>query len=402
MNNSIIDGSIGDIREILNNQMVDSFVNYDDISEEQKIDTNSKDTRISLGKKHMKFDIVMKQIGGELKYIKSGSTGHTFKISSNGKSWALKVVPYYSVGKLENIYNVNRPENAEIKMLQVLSSFVKKNETPHIILPVLTFYTDIDYFVSGNIVEIAKKSDKYESYKEFLKKYAKNKYYPKVSILLSEWADGGDLLDYIRTNHKNISLMEWKVYFFQILATLALIQNRYIGFRHNDLKANNVLLKKTNKKIKYFFYEIEKKQYILPNTGQIIKLWDFDFACIPNVVDNIKVMMEWTKKLNVTSKQHRYYDVHYFFNTLLRFGLGGEHLHKNKDIPQEVKDFMDRVVPERYRNEKKFVALKGRFLLDEEYKIPENIIDEDIFFQEFRDNAKSYKQKMEKIKLAEK
>ena len=110
-----------------------------------------------------------------------------------------------------------------------------------------------------------------------------------------------------------------KVY-FSILSVLAIIQNKYPGFRHNDLKANNLLVHKvpistTNNKFKY---KINGQIYIVPCIGFQIKLWDFDFACIPGIVDNSKVDAEWTNRINIKPEQNRYYDVHYFFNTLTK------------------------------------------------------------------------------------
>ena len=36
----------------------------------------------------------------------------------------------------------------------------------------------------------------------------------------------------------------WRVIFFQIISVLAVIHKKYPNFRHNDLKANNILLQK--------------------------------------------------------------------------------------------------------------------------------------------------------------
>ena len=68
------------------------------------------------------------------------------------------------------------------------------------------------------------------------------------------------------------------------------------------------LLSKNNK----FKYKINGKIYIIPNLGFQIKIWDFDFACINNIVENSKVNAEWTNRINVNNKPNRYYDVHYF------------------------------------------------------------------------------------------
>ena len=70
----------------------------------------------------------------------------------------------------------------------------------------------------------------------------KKEFFDTAVILISEWANGGDLLDFLRRNYKKLDLLHWKVIIFQILFTLAVIQKKYPGFRHNDLKANNILL----------------------------------------------------------------------------------------------------------------------------------------------------------------
>ena len=195
-------------------------------------------------------------------------------------------------------------------MIKLLSNFVLKKQTPHIVLPITTFNTSIKPFLNlkkDNIVSNKK-------YDDFLKRYKKGYYYKNVSVLISEWANSGDLLDYIRKNHQKFKLKHWRSIIFQFLSCLAVIQEKYPSFRHNDLKANNVLVhtipkSKTNNK---FMYKINGQKYIVPNIGFQIKLWDFDFACIPGVVDNSKVNDDWTDAINIKPEKNRYYDVHYF------------------------------------------------------------------------------------------
>jgi serine/threonine protein kinase len=127
------------------------------------------------------------------------------------------------------------------------------------------------------------------------------------------------------------------VLFFQVISTLAVIQSKYPSFRHNDLKANNILVHKINKKNQKFSYRIVRCDYIVPNIGFQLKLWDYDFACIPNVINNAKVEAEWTTKINIKPEQNRYYDIHYFFNTLSRKGFFPEFLTE-PEIPEKVKE----------------------------------------------------------------
>ena len=76
-------------------------------------------------------------------------------------------------------------------------------------------------------------------------------------------------------------------------------------------------MSKNNNKV---LYKINGQQYIVPCIG-IQQLWDLDFASIPGVIDNSKVCAKWTSKINIEPEQNRYYDIHYFFNTLTKKGF---------------------------------------------------------------------------------
>lgn len=373
-------------------------------------ETTSNDTRVALHKKVDNFHSIITQIGGKLHYIKSGTTGHTFRgeiqCDPNNESsifeYAVKVVAYPKKSKYGEIYNTTRPENAEIMMLRLLSYFIVNKQTPHIVLPIATFNTDIQPFLSLLEDNVVDESDK--KYLSFIDKYKKKEFHDQVSILVSEWANRGDLLDYIRKYYKQIKLDHWKIFFFQIISTLAVIQSKFPDFRHNDLKANNVLIHKIGRERPKFTYTVLRDKYTVPNLGYTLKLWDFDFACIPGVVDNIKVELPWTKPINVRPVRHQYYDLHYFFNTLAFTGffprfMSSEYVHP------EVKEFVKRVVPEKYRTKicihmappktkkdkerqckicHKYVHSKGRLLVNDEYVTPAKLLRNDPFFEVFR------------------
>ena len=370
----ILDGNnLNPLLELESNE-TDAFVN----------NTNDIDIRNVLNKKVLDFGQVINAIGSKLVYIKSGTTGHTFRGfdpgNPNNPNYAVKVVAYPKRENYGDLNDIRRPENAELLMLKVLSYFVINNQTPHLILPIGTFNTSIKPFLSlqkNKIVDNKK-------YTQFIKRYKKGDLHNEVSVLISEWANGGDLLEYIRNNHKKMTLKIWRVVLFQILSVLAVIQAKYPGFRHNDLKANNLLIHsiESRNKNNKFKYKINGQTYIIPNIGIQIKLWDFDFACIDGVVDNTKVNAEWTDKINVNPKKNRYYDIHYFFNTLTRKGFFPEFF----DIPEiskSVKDFFKRMVPEKYRSGD-MVAERGRLLVDDEYLTPDQILKNDPFFEKIR------------------
>ena len=161
------------------------------------------------------------------------------------------------------------------------------------------------------------------------------------------------------------------------------------------MKANNILVQKIDQRNRnnYFLYRltIENKiyEYLVPNIGIQIKLWDFDFACIPGIVENSKVSSDWTDKINVKAVQNRYYDLHYFFNTLTKKGFLPE-FWDAKEIHHSVKQFVRDIIPEKYANpkseneDKPMVTDRGRILLDEEFTTPQRILLDHEFFNKIR------------------
>ena len=371
------------IQGMIKDKDIESIVDYSTNSEDVN-SVVSEDIRNLMPKNYLDFNTTIKTLGGKLLYIKSGSTGHTFKgvypDDIDKPNYAVKVVAYPKKENYGDLFNVKRPENAELLMIKLLSSFVRNNQTPHIVLPIITFNTSIKPFLSlpkNNIVNNKK-------FDQFIKRYKKGEYYENVSVLISEWANSGDLLDYIRNNYKKFKLNTWVTLFFQILSVLAIIHAKYPSFRHNDLKANNLLINKigTTTPNSKFQYKINGQVYIVPNIGFQVKLWDFDFACISGLIDNSKVEAEWTSKINIEPIKNRYYDVHYFFNTLTKNGFFPQ-FWTEPEIPQKIKEFVLRIIPEKFRKGD-LVSDRGRILSNEEYLTPDEIIKTDKLFKTLR------------------
>jgi len=375
---------IDTINELLSNTHIDSIINYKNNDERKKeFNLSSDDIRELLPKKFIDFTQAIEELGGKLLYFKSGSTGHTFKgvyPDINKNSYAVKIVAYPKRENYGDMYNIKRPENVELLMIRLLSYFVINKQTPHIILPITTFNTSIKPFLSLSKDDIVNN----KRYDKFLERYKKGEYYSNVSVLVSEWANAGDLLDYLRKHYTTFKIMHWRTLFFQVLSVLAVIQSKYPGFRHNDLKANNLLVNEmkilpNNDKHKYI---INGQTYVVANAGFQIKLWDFDLAAIPGIIDNSKVEAEWTRKINVNPVRNRYYDVHYFFNTLTQAGFFPE-FFTDPIIPSKAKEFVNRIVPDKFKKGE-LVSERGRILINEEYLTPDEILKNDPFFKVYK------------------
>ena len=394
---TIIDKRVNDIKNILQKVNIPAIVDYDTVETEAYLVNknsnikNSADVRKNVRKETANFSSIMNHADIRFKYIKSGSSGHTFRAydTTGSIQFAVKVVAYQRGVSKYGIHDKKRPENAEILMLKALSYFVANGKTPHITLLISCFNTSITHFI--NIPDINKSINKerYKRYHQFIEKYEKEQFEDLVSVLISEWCDMGDLLDYIRSNYKKMDAMIWRVILFQLLSSLAMIHLKYPAFRHNDLKANNILLTsiKETPVSNYFEYSINYNLFCVPYIGFQIKLWDFDFACIPGLIDNAKVLHSWTDKINIKPVKNQYYDIHFFFNTLMCPAFF-PHFNKPGAIPQEVKQFIYRVVPEDYRYGSKSGNIdtegKGRLLVNKELTTPFKIITTDEFFRPFR------------------
>lgn len=372
------------VKNLLGDNKLNSMVDFDNCTTETA--TSSK-----LSKKILNVKEIFSSMDVELKYLKSGTTGHTFKAISNKDpkvAFAVKVCAYPK-DEYGGINNLSRPENAELRMLKLLSYFVINRMTPHFVLPIATFNTNILNFVNIPKKIVDPTNKKNELYKQFIDRYKEGEFEDFVSVLINEWCEGGDLLDYIRKNYKSMTLRIWKVIFFQILFSLAIVHQKYPSFKHNDMKANNILVDKTdNEKTpqsEYYRYNIPNNNvyFIIPNIKLRLKIWDFDFACIDGIIDNNKVNSDWTKKINITKKKNQYYDMHYFFNTLISERFFPQFYEKDI-VPQEVIDFVHRIVPEEFRNGGKYVNKKGRIQVDTEYVTPFKVILNDPFFDKYR------------------
>jgi serine/threonine protein kinase len=354
--------------------------NFFDKSESKSGEDN--DTKKHLNKGDFKLKKVIDNLNCSLQYLSSGGNGHTFKGVNEKKEilYAIKVVAYIKYNDFGSYNNLTRPENSELCMLKLLSYFVFKKMTPHILLPIMTFDTDIKQFV--NLQKKGVVPEKNETYTKFVNNYKKNCYHKKVSVLVSEWANKGDLGAYLKINYENLSLLQWKCLFFQIISVLATIQNKYPSFRHNDLKANNILVSDKNVPRRGMGYKINGVKYNVPSCGVNLFLWDFDFACIPGVVENLKLYQEWTNDMNINTTINRYYDIHFLFCTLT-FKAFLPKLFESLKVPIEVKNFINHIIPPEYKANTAFVNDKGRLIQNVEYITPAILLTNS-FFDTFR------------------
>ena len=90
------------IEDLVKDKVIDTMVNFknDDSNDNGLLISTNEDIRELMPKKYIDFNKAIKDLGGKLLYIKSGSTGHTFKgvypppNNENKPNYAVKIVAY--------------------------------------------------------------------------------------------------------------------------------------------------------------------------------------------------------------------------------------------------------------------------------------------------------------------
>lgn len=332
-------------------------------------------------------------------YLRSGTTGHIFKImndTDDEKNYFIaKIMPYIKDEAYGKCDIPSRPENVDLIISKLMNELRIEGKTPHITKHFLSFKTNIEKFIKkfkssvkktnqNELNNCIERDGKYCMWNCFEKKYYDGEFENDALVLIEEHCES-DLLDYIRNNYATMTYKQWRIIIFQLLSTLATIHSKYPTFRHNSLKPNDVLVKKVpvNGHSEVFKYCIDSKNFYIPNIGLQIKINDFDFSSIEGIIENNKVNSEWCKSINISSKENKYYDIHYFFSTLTSERFFPQFNEPNI-VPEKIKNFIHRVIPEKYRLGSENVNPKGRILVNDEYTTPYKLIMEDPLFQKYR------------------
>ena len=153
--------------------------------------------------------------------------------------------------------------------------------------------------------------------------------YGKRNIIYYEYADGGDLRNYLRNlleQKTTKSAIEFqrsiKSILTQVFVNLYNAQKQLKGFRHFDLHPGNILVTKRGKTKGYSEYNMGKTKILRENAGIMSYMHDFAFSdcdILPN---------EYQRKhprdfadYGIVKNSHPLYDVHFLLNSLyLEFG----------------------------------------------------------------------------------
>jgi hypothetical protein len=326
-----------------------------------------------------------------------GSNGLVFKLTIDDKDFAVKII----IANNPNIYllfeHKEQPYNVEVMTLKRLNqSLLETKMTPHI-----TLY--VNHFIYKGLPPCV------EYNKLFTERY-KNSYHKQTMTIITEYAQYGSLRKYIKAGQMTPYLLQIVV--FQAIFTLAQIQDRLPGFRHNDTHTDNWLVQIDNNyvktprgrllknneslsdvnrtlKPKYYIYYFNDNFYRIPICPISLKLWDFDFSTQVGVMNNAKIncQPEHYESFGCRSNYNRYYDLHLLCNDLLMLN-DSDSVYKNNYL--NIKDefpiihFLNDIIPlENYgygghHHQRLFY---GRLIPDEDPHSPQRLLTKHPFIQ---------------------
>ena len=272
--------------------------------------------------------------------------------------------------------------NTEHTINTILTNLFLKKITPHIC--VIYGATELMEPKHSELIKMFVKRYKYKD-RECLMDLCK--------VLMTEWADLGELSDYIERNKNVWTIETWRALFFQMLAMLALIQEHYPSFRHNDLSMSNILVQKTRKTDigepkGYYKYTINGKVYCIPDVGFRVLLADFDYASIKELgITNEKLDNRYTKRFGAVSEPNRSFDAHMMLNWINMWTLRLYRYEELDGTLGEVKNFLYGIIEEKFRgNKSRYVnhtrLRNGNRIVEE--LIPVNVLEKNVFFEKYR------------------
>ena len=235
----------------------------------------------------------------------------------DGYSYSIYITPYTNDNSITDMSNSN---NSDSLFSYILSKLVLSKKTKHISLPII----NID-------AEFAQIHDILDGYKEIYEHYQKQIDNDEISNIFSlrareSFFKAVTLKQFLEKNEYNI-----KHLLFQICHTLAILQNAYTGFRHNNLNLNNIYV--YLKKSSLDTYNFNDSIFYLNNNNFDIKICNFGSANIPSLYSG-------DSNIPFYDKNNDYFDLHYFLNNLLS---------KVSNLDDETIEFLEKIIPNKYR-----------------------------------------------------
>ena len=239
-------------------------------------------------KKHFNKYIVchLGEVGGS---VDAEAYKFNLKIDGNDLYCALKLIPLVN-SESSKIMDLTYKSWKELYILKMVYNLIKNHNCPNV--PIIYMYfvckdCCINDYLNPNIIKyfnnltIRKnlENNKETEMCNILKRMEKKKGFGTSSLcILNELCDNS-LKDIINTKYvESINDSMFYTFIFQIISGVYAI-HKICSICHFDLHGGNILISKIESN-GYWLYNIDNKNYYIPNTGYILKIWDFGRSMI--------------------------------------------------------------------------------------------------------------------------
>ena len=193
----------------------------------------------------------------------------------------------------EDIQNIKSDINNDNLMSYILSILVLSNRTKHILLPIMNFdiyFNELSKILSIDLINIIKK--KFIKIDNLICCIQLRECFKKIY----------NLKEYLELNDCIII----KPILFQIIYTLAVINNEYPGFTHNNLTFTNIFIY-IEYKNEIIYDGFKNDKFILKNIEYDVKLTNFNKASITkstkNNTNDLQLLFKELLKYNFCDKE---------------------------------------------------------------------------------------------------
>ena len=269
-------------------------------------------------------------------------------------------VNFYST--TENTNSFDSKVNNDSLFSYLLSQLVLGKKTNHLLLPIINIDCDLD-----SIESIIKNDNLYGKIKSAINS---GEISNKCCLQIREhFFKSISLEEYLSKN-----ICSYKGLLFQVIDTLAIIQNEFDGFRHNNLILKNIIvyLKKSSDTYTEYnsFGKNHELKYYLPNYGFDIKITNFENSIIPKYYGMANTK---NNKIKFADQPNSYYDLYVFLNDLLEGITKMSSYADGNKCDTETKKFLERIIPPHIRGidmdkfKKNMVIVSPVDLLNDKY-----------------------------------
>ena len=241
--------------------LLNSNINIDNI--------NINDIKISICDKEY-YDIIKNDIlNAKYKFISYNDNYILLKRYSDNLSLNAKISFY----EKDDINNIKVSVNNDSLYSYLLSNLVLLNKTPHILLPIINFdilFENVYSIIPDEIIKVINK------------KYINNNLI--CCIQLREcYFKTYNLKEYLDLQNNCVKI---KPLLFQIIYTLAIINNEYPHFKHNNISFKSIFLYIKKNQEKTIYKGFKNDNFILDDNDYDIKLTNFEKVSFNNNNNN--------------------------------------------------------------------------------------------------------------------